>query len=108
LIVLLGSLFGRKESLKDVHLKVNLHEWDAYLNKKTWSLRQSYVNAIVNFQRGIAIENEDFNDELKVIQLFSYEFYIEILDNSLGSLHKFFLSVRSILTHRYELELDEW
>ncbi|WP_262250294.1 Cthe_2314 family HEPN domain-containing protein [Parapedobacter soli] len=70
-------LLTRKETIKGVYIKNNLYEWDAYLSKKIWNLRQSYVNMVVNFNRGLAIGEEDFGDEFKVIQLFNFEFYAE-------------------------------
>lgn len=70
-------LLTRKETPKGVYIKKNLYEWDAYLSKKIWNLRQSYVNMVVNFNRGLAVGEEDFEDELKVIQLFNFEFYAE-------------------------------
>lgn len=73
----LELLLTRKEPKERVRLKQNLFEWDSYLSKKTWNLRQSYVNSVVNLQRGIAIDNDDFEDEIKVIQLFNFEFYTE-------------------------------
>lgn len=69
-------LEGEKSS-KEVHQIQNLYHWDSVLSTKVWNLRQSYVNTIVNFKRGIAKKDQDFKNELKVIHLRQFEFYFE-------------------------------
>ncbi|WP_439490217.1 Cthe_2314 family HEPN domain-containing protein [Algoriphagus sp.] len=69
-------LEGEKSS-KEVHQIQNLYHWDSILSTKVWNLRQSYINALVNFKRGIAKTDQDFENELKIIHLRQFEFYFE-------------------------------
>lgn len=70
-------LLEREKSIREVHQIQNLYHWDSVLSTKIWNLRQSYVNTVVNFTRGIALTDQDFKDELKVIHLNQFEFYFE-------------------------------
>jgi len=70
-------LWEGEKSTKEVHQIQNLYHWDSVLRTKIWNLRQSYVNTLVNFNRGIAQTEQDFKDELKVINLRQFDFYFE-------------------------------
>ncbi|WP_057938835.1 Cthe_2314 family HEPN domain-containing protein [Algoriphagus resistens] len=70
-------LLGGEKSIKEVHQIQNLYHWDLVLNTKIWNLRQSYVNTLVNFNRGIAQTDQEFKSEEKVIHLNQFEFYFE-------------------------------
>lgn len=71
------EIIDLKKNYNEVKRLQHLYEWDGVLNKKTWNLRHAYVNAIVNYNRGIAIHKDDFEDQSKLIHLFQFEFYCE-------------------------------
>ncbi len=73
----ISMLSAREKSIKEVYQLQNLFHWDSYLNRKAWNLRQCYVNTIANYNRGVAIEKDDFSDEVKVINLYQFDFYYE-------------------------------
>lgn len=74
----LELLMNRKKTIAEVNQIQNLHEWDCLLNKKTWNLRQSFINAMVNFDRGVALTSCDYKSESKIINLLQYELYSEM------------------------------
>lgn len=74
----LKLLMNREKTITEVNQIQNLHEWDCLLNKKTWNLRQSFINAMVNFHRGVALTPEDYKSENKMINLLQYELYSEM------------------------------
>lgn len=65
----LRLLMNREKTIAEVNQIQNLHQWDCLLNKKTWNLRQSFINAMVNYHRGIALTSEDYKSENKIINL---------------------------------------
>lgn len=92
------------KSIKEVKVLQNLEHWDNLLNKKIWNLRQSYVNALVNYHRGIALEDDDFRSETKIINLFQYEMYCEMSFYYLISTRDILLQIINLA---FDLELPE-
>lgn len=70
-------LLKREKSPREVHQLQNLYHWDTLINNKIWNFRLSYVNTLVNYNRGVPFLDDEFNDEVKVINLSQFEFFFE-------------------------------
>lgn len=68
-------IFEFSLSFQEVNRLNNLFVWDNILSKDLWSLKHSFINAIVNYNRKIAIKSEEFKEKSKVVNLLQYEFY---------------------------------
>jgi hypothetical protein len=100
----LKLLLNREKTIAEVNQIQNLHEWDCLLNKKSWNLRQSFINSMVNFHRGIALSPEDYKIEHKIINLLQYEFYAEMTFYYLISTRDLILQIINLA---WELSLAE-
>src|SRR5690606_18719412 len=97
-------IWERKKTMKEVHLLQNLSQWDRLLNKKIWNLRQSFVNAIVNYRRGIDISAGNYKNKQTVIQHLQYELYSEMTFYYLISTRDIILQ---IVNFAFELGIPE-
>lgn len=104
LVSALELLMKGEKTISEVNLIQNLHEWDCLLNKKTWNLRESFMNALVNFYRGIPLISEDYKDENKMINLLQYELYSEMTFYYLISIRDLVLQIINLA---WELQLAE-
>lgn len=98
-------LLGKEKSTREVHQLQNLYHWDFILSKKVWNLRQSYVNAIVNYERGIPQTEEEFKMETRVINLYQFDFYYETSLYYLISVRDIILQIVNI---GFDIGIPEW
>lgn len=100
----LELLLNGERTITEINQIQNLHEWDNLLNKKIWNLRQSFINAMVNFHRGVALTTEDYKNENKIINLLQYELYAEMTFYYLISTRDLILQIINLA---WELSLAE-
>lgn len=95
----LELLMSKEKTIAEVNKMQNLHEWDYLLNMKIWNLRQSFINAMVNFDRGIALTQQDYKTEKKIINLLQYKLYSEMT-------FYYLISTRDLILQIINLVLD--
>lgn len=100
----LTSFFIEGKDFIEVRKRKELYEWDHILEKRARSLQMSFIFSITNFERGIPLKNNNFENEQKIINLILFEYYCE---SAFYHIHSFRDLLLQIINSAFSLEIPE-
>ena len=100
------NVFSRTMTLEEVKKKSDLYYWDMCLFNKLFYLKESYINLMVNYNRGVPsdLNNPNESTDINGVNHFLFSYYTE-------TIYFFHFSIREyiyqILNVYFDLELTE-